>query len=110
MVKIFLTDRTYRGRCELRGPRLFSDEFYLHYLKYTCKAGLSIYSIAVPLMIRQDVRDFFIHTLDSTVKLITQVNEVLEAKGFFVKPPTIPSPQKVEFVQQQNYLCGFLGG
>jgi hypothetical protein len=93
----------------LEAPRLFSDEFYLHYLKYTCKAGLSIYSIAVPLMIRQDVRDFFIHTLDSTVKLITQVNEVLEVKGFFVKPPTIPIPQKVEFVQQQNYLRGFLG-
>ena len=37
------------------------------------------------------------------------MNEVLEAKGFFVKPPTIPIPQKVEFVQQQNYLRGFLG-
>ena len=37
------------------------------------------------------------------------MNEVLEVKGFFVKPPTIPTPQKAEFVQQQNYLSGFLG-
>lgn len=93
----------------LGAPRLFSDEFYLHYLKYTCKAGMSIYSIAVPLMIRPDVKDFFIHTLDSTVKLITQVNEALEAKGFFVKPPTIPVPNKVEYVQQQNEKGGFFG-
>lgn len=93
----------------LEAPRLFSDEFYLHYLKYTSKAGMSIYSIALPLMIRPDVKDFFIYTLDSTVKLITQVNEVLEAKGFFVKPPTIPTPKKVDFVQQQNYLSGFFG-
>lgn len=93
----------------LGAPRLFSDEFYLHYLKYTSKAGMSIYSIAVPLMIRPDVRDFFIHTLDSTVKLVSQVNEVMKAKGFFVKTPTIPTPQKVDFVQKQNYLNGFFG-
>ena len=30
-------------------------------------------------------------------------------KDSIVKPPTIPIPQKVEFVQQQNYLRGFLG-
>ncbi|WP_404328793.1 DUF3231 family protein [Mesobacillus maritimus] len=28
----------------LDAPRLFEDEFYVHYLKYTAKAGMSIYS------------------------------------------------------------------
>lgn len=93
----------------LGAPRLFSDEFYLHYLKYTSKAGMSIYSIAVPLMIRKDIKDFFIHTLDSTVQLVTQINEVAQQKGFYVKPPTIPTPQKVDFIKQQNYLTGFFG-
>src|SRR5690606_14171428 len=32
--------------------RLFVDEFYLHYLRYTSKAGMSIYGIAVSLMSR----------------------------------------------------------
>ncbi|WP_420491138.1 DUF3231 family protein, partial [Neobacillus drentensis] len=27
----------------LGSPRLFADEFYLHYLKYAAKAGLSLY-------------------------------------------------------------------
>jgi hypothetical protein len=36
----------------LGAPRLFSDEFYLHYLNYTSKAGMSIYSIAIPIMTR----------------------------------------------------------
>lgn len=91
----------------LEAPRLFTDEFYLHYLKYTCKAGLSIYSIAIPLMIRPDVKDFFIHTLDSTVKLVTQVNAVMEAKGILVKPPTIPIATKVNFKQQQKVSGSF---
>lgn len=93
----------------LAAPRLFSDEFYLHYLKYTAKAGLSIYSIAIPLITRADIRDFFIHCLNSTVKLITDLNTALLEKGFLMKPPPIPTPEKVDFVKKQNYLYGLLG-
>lgn len=44
---------------DVQAPRLFEDEFYLHYLKYASKAGLSVYGIALPLMVRPDVRAFF---------------------------------------------------
>lgn len=97
------------GDVNLNTPRLFSDEFYLHYLKYVAKAGLSIYTIAIPLIAREDVRDFFITCVNSTVKLITEINHVLMAKGFLMKPPTIPRPEKVDFVKKQNYLTGFFG-
>ncbi|MFM9278839.1 DUF3231 family protein [Paenibacillus jiagnxiensis] len=93
----------------LGAPRLFADEFYLHYLKYTGKAGISIYGIAVPLMSRKDVRDFFTDCLASTVKLLNDVNDLLDAKGFLVKPPYIPVPKKVSFVKKQGYLNGFFG-
>ena len=93
----------------LDAPRLFSDEFYLHYLKYTGKAGMSIYSIAIPIMTREDIRDFFINALNSTVNLLTEVNDVLMAKGFYIKPPQIPTPEKVDFIKKQNYLNGFFG-
>jgi hypothetical protein len=78
-------------------------------LKYTGKAGISVYGIAVPLMTRQDVREFFTDCLFSTVKLMNDVNDVLETKGFLVKPPYIPAPQKIDFVKKQRYLNGFFG-
>jgi len=90
-------------------PRLFSDRFYLHYLKYTSKAGMNIYTIAIPLMTNTDIRDLFIRILHSTVELVTQVNDVLMQKGFLIKPPIIPIPEKVEFVKKQGYLNGFFG-
>ncbi|WP_144462791.1 DUF3231 family protein [Siminovitchia fortis] len=93
----------------LGAPRLFSDEFYLHYLKYTGKAGMSIYTIAIPLVVRKDVRDFFIFTLNSAVKLLTEVNDLLKEKGFLTKPPFIPVPKKADFVKKQSYLNGFFG-
>jgi hypothetical protein len=93
----------------LGAPRLFSDEYYLHYLRYAGKAGISIYSTAIPLMTRGDIRDFFIHCLNSAVKLLTDVSNALMKKGILMKTPPIPTPDKVDFVKKQNYLNGFLG-
>jgi hypothetical protein len=78
-------------------------------LKYVGKAGMSLYGIAVPLMVRPDVRDFFSSCLVSTVKLLNDVNDLLAAKGFLIKPPYIPVPKNIEFVKKQGYLNGFFG-
>lgn len=92
----------------LGAPRLFEDEFYVHYLKYAGKAGLSIYNVAIPLMYREDVKDFFIHCLTSTIDLMEQVNSILMNKGFIMKPPYIPIPDKTKFVNR-DFLNGFIG-
>lgn len=90
-------------------PKLFADEFLLFYLKYVNKAALSLYSTALPLMTRKDVREFITDCLQSSIKLINQVNEVLINRKLFVKPPFIPTPDKIDFIKKQNYLNGFFG-
>jgi hypothetical protein len=90
-------------------PRLYYDQFYLHYLDYLAKAGLSIYSVAIPLVTRKDVREFFIECLNGTVKLMSDVNEVLISKGVLMHAPPMPSPKKIDFVNKQSFLNGFLG-
>jgi DNA-binding XRE family transcriptional regulator len=92
----------------LGAPRLFEDIYYVHYLKYVCKAGMSIYNVAVPLVYRMDVKDFFVYCMDSTMALMGQINDILMNKGLIIKPPIIPVPDKVEFVHQ-GFLNGFLG-
>ncbi|MBM7656345.1 DUF3231 family protein [Neobacillus cucumis] len=92
----------------LGAPRLFQDEFYVHYLKYAAKAGMSIYSIAIPLVYRKDVKEFFRYCMDSTMDLIEQIKEILMSKGLIMKPPIIPVPNKVEFIHQ-DFLNGFFG-
>ncbi|TVY08098.1 DUF3231 family protein [Paenibacillus cremeus] len=92
----------------LGAPRLFEDEFYVHYLKYVAKAGMSIYTVAVPLVFRKDINEFFIHCMDSTMALVMQIKELLMSKGFIMKPPLIPVPEKAEFVRRE-FLNGFFG-
>lgn len=93
----------------LGAPRLFEDQFYVHYLKYAAKAGLSLYGIAIPLVMREDIRQFFIHCNEMTTILLGQLNNVLIDKGYIMSPPTIPVPKKVDFIKRENYLNGFFG-
>jgi hypothetical protein len=89
-------------------PRLFEDVFYVYYLKYAAKAGMSIYNIAIPLVYRKDVNEFFRYCMVSTIDLMDQIKEVLMNKGLIIKPPLIPIPEKVDFVHQE-FLNGFIG-
>jgi len=92
----------------LSAPRLFEDEYYVHYLKYITKAGLSIYNVAIPLVYRKDVKEFYNDCLTSTTNLMDQIKDILMNKGLIMKPPIIPVPEKVEFVQY-DFMNGFLG-
>lgn len=79
----------------LGAPRLFEDEFYVHYLKYAAKAGMSIYNVAIPLVYRDDVNEFFTYSLKATIDFMNQIKEVLMNKGFIFKPPLIPYLKKL---------------
>lgn len=93
----------------LGAPRLFEDEFYVHYLKYAAKAGLSLYAIAIPLVMREDIREFFVYVNNCTDILLGQINNVLLGNHLIPIPPIIPTPDKPEFINKQSYLNGWFG-
>ncbi|WP_066069901.1 DUF3231 family protein [Neobacillus soli] len=88
-------------------PRLFEDEFYVHYLKYAAKAGMSIYNVAIPLMFREDVKGFFNDCMYETLELMEQIKDILMSKHFIISPPVIPIPEKVEFIHD-DFLNGYI--
>jgi hypothetical protein len=65
----------------LGAPRLYADEFYVHYLKYASKAGMSLYAVAVPLVMREDIREFFIYCNQCATVYLGQINNVLMEKN-----------------------------
>ncbi|RDU38892.1 hypothetical protein DRW41_04870 [Neobacillus piezotolerans] len=90
-------------------PRLYEDQFYVHYLKYASKAGISIYAVAIPLMMREDIREFFVYCHECTTIFLGQINNVLIDKNFIAKPPIIPTPEYSDHITKQTYLNGFVG-
>jgi len=93
----------------LGAPRLYEDEFYVHYLKYAAKAGMSLYAVAVPLVMREDIREYFIYCNQCTMVFLGQINDVLMEKKYIAAPPIIPTPDGLEKVDKQSYLNGFFG-
>ncbi len=93
----------------VNAPRLFSDIFILHYLANMGAIGLNNYSIALPNSSRKDIRDFYTACLNSSAELYNRSSDLLLKKGVMIRPPYIPYPEQVEFIQKQHFLSGWLG-
>jgi hypothetical protein len=93
----------------LKAGKLFSDTFVLNYLRFNQQYALLNYGNALVESARDDVRAFFSYCSDITRELYNKVQDILLAKGLFIRPPTIPIPNEIGYVHKQSYLSGFLG-
>ncbi|MFT9596446.1 DUF3231 family protein [Mesobacillus sp.] len=90
-------------------PRLFSDAFYLSYIKHMSRGGLAIYGFIQPHVFRSDILSFYTKCLHSAIELNNEVTDLLQKKGLAVRPAYIPYPDKNEFIHKQSFLSDFMG-
>ncbi|GGA32323.1 DUF3231 family protein [Paenibacillus physcomitrellae] len=90
----------------IRAKRLFSDYFYLYYIKNMAKVGLAVHSQAYSMSTRADVRIFFGDCLQQVMLMDQKATELLQSKGLFIRPPHIPIPERTEFVESRRFLSG----
>ncbi|MDQ1913278.1 DUF3231 family protein [Paenibacillus sp. GD4] len=93
----------------INARRLYSDTFFLNYMKDTAKQGLALYAVALALSARSDVRDFFSECLASTTELYNKVAHVMLTKGLYIRPPYIPNAESIEYVHHEGFLNGIFG-
>ena len=89
-------------------PRLYSDAFYLYYLKNMAKVGLSVYGVALATAAQSDVRNFLSQAIQTSTDLYNKVTDVLLSKGLFVKPPYVSASNEIDFIYKKSYLGGVL--
>jgi hypothetical protein len=93
----------------LTTPRLFTDIFYLNYIDGMYKMAMVTYTAAVASTSRKDIRNFYSACLAECDATLNQCDDVLIAKGLFMRPPVISTPDKADFVKKRNFLTGFFG-
>ena len=93
----------------LNAPTLYSDKFILVFIRYMARFGLINYGEARASATRTDVRTFFNEAIESTLELLEMSDNILLNKGLYIKEPSIPIPNKIDFVQKQSILNGFIG-
>ncbi|MCM3584205.1 DUF3231 family protein [Mesobacillus maritimus] len=107
--KILIPQGFTKEDVNLNAERLFSDIFYLQYIKNMAKGGLMTYGRMLPNIYRDDIRSFYAKGITSSTELDTEATRILLEKGLATRPPTIPYPEKVEFVQKQFFVLERLG-
>ncbi|QOY35270.1 DUF3231 family protein [Anaerobacillus isosaccharinicus] len=89
-------------------PRLFSDSYYLYYIKNMSKVGLSVYGVALSIAAHADVRKFLSLAILNSTNLYNKTTETLLSKGLFIRPPYVTTSNHVDFVDKKSYLGGIL--
>ncbi|WP_084781894.1 DUF3231 family protein [Bacillus niameyensis] len=92
-----------------KAPRLFSDEVILHYVQNIGIMGMGAYSHALTVSARNDVREHFTACLRSSAELFNRATNVSIQKGLYIRPPQIPYPTQIEFVNKDHFLAGWIG-
>ncbi|WP_121614260.1 DUF3231 family protein [Mesobacillus foraminis] len=93
----------------LKAKRLFTDVFYLKYMKHMTNGGLATYGRVLQHIYRRDIRAFYSKCLTSTIEIYNEVTQVLLEKGLDTRPPSIPYPQDIVYVHKQSFLLEGLG-
>ncbi|SMC74861.1 DUF3231 family protein [Sporomusa malonica] len=94
---------------DVQAPPLFTDIFYLRYLRHLSAAGMAAYALGLNLAVRSDVRQYFGHCIDSTKELSDKVTQTLLSKGVYIRAPYIPVPKQVQFVESPGFMGSILG-
>ncbi|MBM7571335.1 DUF3231 family protein [Aquibacillus albus] len=94
----------------VEAPQLFSENFHLAYIYYMGKSGMEAYSMALSFSARNDLCELFNKYWNQSAELMKKSMDILLEKGIFTRPPFMPVPEQVEFVQNKSYLNGWFGG
>jgi hypothetical protein len=93
----------------LKAPRLFTDIFMINFVKSVAKVGLSTYSLTRSLSTRYDIREFYSKCIETTMKLDDKALNVMLNKGILIRPPYLPVPDRVRFIEKKSFMTGFFG-
>lgn len=92
-----------------QAPKLFSDTFVLMYLRQMSILAMTTNSSALGLVTRSDVVSLHKRVLEAGVELQDKTRELMLKQGTYIRPPYISIPDKVDFVEKQQFLSGFFG-
>ncbi|WP_281882919.1 DUF3231 family protein [Paenibacillus sp. YYML68] len=83
---------------------IFTDKFYLFYLKESARINLLQFSNALTVTFREDIRAYFDECIDDTSELYQDVMNCMLAKGFIIRAPGIPIPKEAKLIESNDFL------
>jgi hypothetical protein len=89
-------------------PPLFYDMFGLSFVYSMSRLGMINTSFITLSVARKDVLEFFVTMANQSTALYQSATTLMLSKGIYDRPPMIPYPQKVEYIEKQSYISGII--
>jgi hypothetical protein len=89
-------------------PRLYSDAFYLYFIKHMSKVGVSVYGVGLATAAHADVRNYLSKAIALSTELYNRTAVVLLEKGLFIRTPYVSTSDVIDFIDNKNYFGSFL--
>ncbi|AZB40986.1 DUF3231 family protein [Bacillus sp. FJAT-42376] len=93
----------------LNSPRMFSDKFYMFYLKEMSRTSIIQYNNGLFASHRRDIREFMAENSREYTEVFHAAIELLLEKGIVIRTPSIPVPKEVHFIEDKKFLGKFKG-
>lgn len=87
-------------------PRLYTDTYYMFYLGYLSRFGLTTFSMALYHTARSDVKEFYTGCITEILQFYNKLTDLMLEKGIFVRAPIIDVANEVDFVKSDSFFKG----
>lgn len=91
---------------DINAPALYSDTFYIYYIKNMIKVGLNVLSMALTMATRLDVIAFFRTEIDATMDIWNKTATIMLEKGMMIRPPYMETDNIVHYVHKEDNFLG----
>ncbi|MFA9458841.1 DUF3231 family protein [Halalkalibacter sp. AB-rgal2] len=88
----------------LQAPRLFTDAYYINYIKTMTKFMILEYTNSFTEVTRDDLEKVFSNFISNLKKLELQATDLMLSKGLYTHPPLVPVPETIDFVKDQSFI------
>lgn len=89
--------------------RLYSDVFVLNFIHQMSMIGLTTYAGSLSGSTRADITDYYMECLSETMQLYKKSKDLLLSKGLYIRSPSLPNLEKIEYVNKQGFMWDILG-
>ncbi|MGZ4159559.1 MAG: DUF3231 family protein [Neobacillus sp.] len=91
----------------LSAPPLFYDLFALSFVYSMSRLGMINTGFITLNVAREDVMEFFVTMVNQSATLYQTSTALMLTKGIYDRPPMIPYPKQVEYVEKKTYIIAF---
>ncbi|UCZ55109.1 DUF3231 family protein [Bacillus shivajii] len=91
----------------VNAPRLFSDIYYINYIKNMAKFALLMHVNAFTEVTRDDVTTLFSGFIDNLKDIEIKATDLMLSKGLYTRPPLVPIPESIDVVESKKFLGSF---